>query len=156
MDRKLFPAEFNVNGVHYSFIHLAPRFKKYPSIAEIHSLVEYAKNNFCVDTNRIYVAGMSLGGRFACDAAAAYPGPIPSLAMHRKKLDTAGLGLDPRDCRLATPIGCASQVKASHALRSAMPMHVLPGLCAGVTDRHVRLSSALLLCCVVASYASTF
>lgn len=74
LDRQAFPSEFLVKGNRFSFIHLAPQFRKYPSMQDVRSFVQYAVDHFRVDTGRIYVAGMSLGGRFACDAAAAYPG----------------------------------------------------------------------------------
>ena len=73
LDEKIFPPEFVVNGNHYSFIHLAPQFKKQPSSEQVLQFIHFAVDQFRVDTNRIFIAGMSNGGKIACDVAAAYP-----------------------------------------------------------------------------------
>lgn len=73
LDEKIFPSEFVVNGVHFSFLILAPQFRKSPSNSDVRSFIDYALKRYRVDTSRIYMTGLSLGGRITCDIAAAYP-----------------------------------------------------------------------------------
>jgi predicted peptidase len=58
------PAAFNVNGKVYKFIIIAPQFSSsedaYPG--EVDQLIEYAKQNYKVDSSRIYLTGLSFGG----------------------------------------------------------------------------------------------
>jgi predicted peptidase len=91
LDRQQFPAEFVVGGSHFSFIHLAPQFEIYPSSQDILSFIQYAIGHFRIDTNRIFIAGMSLGGRFACDAAVAYPTLFAAVVPMSGIPDTTGL-----------------------------------------------------------------
>jgi predicted peptidase len=69
----VFPPAFESNGKKHSFIVLAPQFIRYPDNSEIKSFIEYCKQTYRLDTSRIYLAGMSIGGRMACDYAAEYP-----------------------------------------------------------------------------------
>lgn len=68
-----FPPSFMVHGDVFSFILLAPQFIQYPSNAEIKGFIEFAKSSYKIDTSRIYLVGLSIGGRMACDYAAQYP-----------------------------------------------------------------------------------
>lgn len=72
LDEKIFPADFLVNGSHYSFIVLAPQFSKVPDNTVIASFVEHAVRSFRIDSSRIYLCGFSLGGRMALDFSAVY------------------------------------------------------------------------------------
>jgi poly(3-hydroxybutyrate) depolymerase len=69
---KTFPANFNVNGVNYSFIVIAPQFKKRPSAAQVQSVINFAKGRWRVDPTRIYVTGLSMGGGSTWDWSAVY------------------------------------------------------------------------------------
>jgi poly(3-hydroxybutyrate) depolymerase len=69
---KTFPANFNVNGVNYSFIVIAPQFKKRPSAAQVQSVIDFAKRRWRVDATRIYVTGLSMGGGSTWDWSAVY------------------------------------------------------------------------------------
>jgi Phospholipase/Carboxylesterase len=69
---KTFPANFNVNGLNYSFIVMAPQFKVRPSAAQIQSVIDYAKRRFRIDETRIYVTGLSMGGGSTWDYSAVY------------------------------------------------------------------------------------
>lgn len=91
LDEKKFPAEFFVQGEHFSFIHLAPQFKRQPSAAEVRSFIDYAKAQFRVDANRIYLAGMSNGGKITCDVAAAYPGLFAAIVPMAGVSDTGNI-----------------------------------------------------------------
>jgi poly(3-hydroxybutyrate) depolymerase len=72
LSNKSFPAKFLVNGVYYSFIVVAPQFRKRPSAAQVQSVVDYAKNKYRVDPARVYVTGLSMGGGSTWDYSAVY------------------------------------------------------------------------------------
>ncbi|HEU4472161.1 MAG TPA: T9SS type A sorting domain-containing protein [Flavisolibacter sp.] len=57
-----FPASFTVNGQMHRFIVISPQFNAWPSITDVDAVVEYVKSNYKVDTRRIYVTGLSMGG----------------------------------------------------------------------------------------------
>ncbi|HRE49948.1 MAG TPA: alpha/beta fold hydrolase [Flavitalea sp.] len=79
LDEKKFPPSFTVKGKAFSFIIIAPQFVKAPTVADTDTLVRYLKENYRVDTKRIYLVGFSLGARFLSDYAAAYPDSIASV-----------------------------------------------------------------------------
>jgi dienelactone hydrolase len=58
----LFPATFTAGGKLYRFIVLSPQFLNWPNASQIASVVDFAKTNYKVDSSRIYVTGMSMGG----------------------------------------------------------------------------------------------
>lgn len=62
LHEQTFPVSFTVNGEEYSFIVISPQFKAWPSVNDVHALLQYALNNYRVDTKRIYLAGLSMGG----------------------------------------------------------------------------------------------
>ncbi len=58
-----FPTSFTVDGKAYSMIVITPQLTEvgmFPN--EIDSLLEYCKTNYRIDTNRVYLAGLSIGG----------------------------------------------------------------------------------------------
>lgn len=69
---KTFPANFNVGGINYSFLVIAPQFKVRPTAAQVQSVLEFAKKRWRVDETRIYVSGLSMGGGSTWDWAAVY------------------------------------------------------------------------------------
>ncbi|SHM93129.1 Por secretion system C-terminal sorting domain-containing protein [Chitinophaga jiangningensis] len=91
-----FPATFKVGDSTESFIVLCPQFRGIPNLPNIDSLIEYAYRNYNVDTNRVYLTGLSRGGGviwgyvssqvYSCNRAAAIvpicgaydPGPLRS------------------------------------------------------------------------------
>lgn len=73
LDEKLFPPEFVIKDKHFSFVHLAPQFIREPSTAEVRSFIKFATEHFRVDTSRIYLTGMSNGGKITCNVAETYP-----------------------------------------------------------------------------------
>ncbi len=79
LDEKKFPAEFVVNGTHYSFIVLTPQFNHVPDNTVITSFLEYAKKNYRIDNSRIYICGFSLGSRVACDFSAEFAGSLAAI-----------------------------------------------------------------------------
>jgi pimeloyl-ACP methyl ester carboxylesterase len=72
MYNKTFPANFNVGGVNYSFIVIAPQFKVRPSAAQMQSVIDYAKRRWRIDETRVYVTGLSMGGGSTWDYSAVY------------------------------------------------------------------------------------
>src|SRR5689334_3191893 len=58
----LFPNSVTSGGKQYRFIVLSPQFLNWPNASQIASVVDFAKKNYKVDSSRIYVTGMSMGG----------------------------------------------------------------------------------------------
>lgn len=67
-----FPAKFLVNGLYYSFIVVSPQFKVRPSASQVQSVIDYAKAKYRVDTARVYVTGLSMGGGSTWDWSVVY------------------------------------------------------------------------------------
>ena len=79
VDEKRFPGVFKVNNKTYSFIVFTPQPKHYPSINDIADCIEYAKKTFRVDTSRIYLSGLSIGGVETTNLAAAIPTKLAAI-----------------------------------------------------------------------------
>jgi dienelactone hydrolase len=63
LSQNKFPASFTVGGAAYSFIVMSPQMKVGADIvASITAAVAYAKANYRVDLDRVYMTGLSLGG----------------------------------------------------------------------------------------------
>ncbi|WP_157753074.1 dienelactone hydrolase family protein [Chitinophaga sp. MD30] len=60
-----FPASFTVGGQSYSFIVLTPQFKVWPGSDDVNKLLAYAESVYRVDSSRVYVTGISMGGGVA-------------------------------------------------------------------------------------------
>ena len=56
------PDSFMVNGKSFSFIVISPQFVQWPTDADVDSVVRYALTHYRVDTGRIYMTGLSMGG----------------------------------------------------------------------------------------------
>ena len=69
LDTKKFPPVITSKGQVYSFIVLAPQFRLYPTNNDLQGFLDYARNNYRIDSSRIYVTGFSIGGRITCDFA---------------------------------------------------------------------------------------
>lgn len=69
---KKFPASFSVQGKSYSFIVLAPQFKAWPSSQDVNALIDYALKKYRIDSSRIYLSGLSMGGGVTWEYAASY------------------------------------------------------------------------------------
>lgn len=72
LDEKKFPPSFTVNGKTYSFIVLTPQSSGYPPEDDIDGFIRYAKKNFRIDSTRVYIAGLSIGGTVTCSVAAKF------------------------------------------------------------------------------------
>ena len=57
-----FPTSFTVNGKTSSFIVISPQFVAWPADADVDAVIEYAKAHYRVDTGRVYLTGLSMGG----------------------------------------------------------------------------------------------
>ena len=75
-----FPASFEVNGTSYSFIVLSPQFKNWPWPVDVNDMVNWAIAHYRVDTTRMYISGLSMGGGITWEYAAIYPGRIAAIA----------------------------------------------------------------------------
>ncbi|HUR12489.1 MAG TPA: PHB depolymerase family esterase [Flavitalea sp.] len=71
-DKKIAP-NYKVGTENLSFMLAAPQFIGYPSISEVQSFVDSIKHRYRIDTTRIYLTGMSIGGIISSDVAAANP-----------------------------------------------------------------------------------
>ena len=71
IDKGVFPTSFTVGGKAFSFIVASPQFKNIPSPMDVLSLVNYLKGKFRIDSKRIYVTGLSMGGGATEDFASA-------------------------------------------------------------------------------------
>ena len=80
INRKKFPADFEVNGEHFSFIVVSPQFKKWPTNDDVKSVLDYAVKNYRVDTSRIYVTGLSMGGGVTWEFNSQYGGSVAAIA----------------------------------------------------------------------------
>lgn len=57
-----FPANFVVDKHNYSFIVVSPQFKAWPSPADVNTMLNYAIAHYHIDTTKMYLAGLSMGG----------------------------------------------------------------------------------------------
>ncbi|MGZ8543807.1 MAG: PKD domain-containing protein, partial [Flavisolibacter sp.] len=57
-----FPVSFTVNGQTHKFIVISPQFKSWPSSADVNNVINYAITNYKINTNKIYLTGLSMGG----------------------------------------------------------------------------------------------
>ena len=57
-----FPSSFTVNGQTFSFIVISPQFISSPSDSDVSAVIKYAIAHYRVDTGRIYLTGLSMGG----------------------------------------------------------------------------------------------
>ncbi|HEY4285463.1 MAG TPA: T9SS type A sorting domain-containing protein [Puia sp.] len=57
-----FPTSFTVKGHTYSFIVISPQFVAWPSNSDVDKVIRYAVDHYRVDTGRIYLTGLSMGG----------------------------------------------------------------------------------------------
>lgn len=76
MSKNEFPATFTANGKTFSFICLTPQFTGWPSSTDVNNIINYAIKNYRVDTTRIYLTGLSMGGGVIWD----YIGSSPDYA----------------------------------------------------------------------------
>ncbi|MBS1563230.1 MAG: hypothetical protein JST39_02525, partial [Bacteroidetes bacterium] len=66
-------------GKNFSFIIATPQLTGYPSIESIGNFISYVRKNYRVDSTRIYLAGLSIGGEVSGDVAGTYPSLIAAI-----------------------------------------------------------------------------
>lgn len=82
LNEKLFPSAFvkNISPKEVeSFVIAAPQFIDTPSNSQIRIFLNSIIDNFRIDTSRIYLVGISVGARMACDFAADNANDIAAL-----------------------------------------------------------------------------
>lgn len=64
LNQGTFPASFTVGGVKHSFIVISPQLKSTTDyLGAIEAMINYSKSKYRVDVSRIYLTGLSLGGK---------------------------------------------------------------------------------------------
>ncbi|MEO6001451.1 MAG: carbohydrate-binding protein [Chitinophagaceae bacterium] len=66
-----FPVSFKVNGETFKFIVLSPQFGNWPTPADVQGVIDFAVKKYRVNTSRIYLSGLSMGGGGVWDYAGA-------------------------------------------------------------------------------------
>jgi predicted peptidase len=56
------PPNITVNGVNYQFITIEPQFKYSPYSSDINDVLNFCIKKYRVDTSKVYMSGVSLGG----------------------------------------------------------------------------------------------
>ncbi len=72
VDKKIAP-NYKVGTENLSFMMAAPQFIGYPTVQQVQSFVDSLKKNYRIDSTRIYLSGMSIGGIITSDVTGAYP-----------------------------------------------------------------------------------
>lgn len=72
INERKFPANFLVNGNNFSFIVLSPQFRAVPPDSMVLSFIDYALKHYRVDSSRIYLSGLSMGGVVTTEMAGLY------------------------------------------------------------------------------------
>jgi predicted peptidase len=57
-----FPESFHVGDTSFKFIIVCPQFIKPPSAKDVGDVIQYALSHYNVDTTRLYLTGISMGG----------------------------------------------------------------------------------------------
>jgi predicted peptidase len=79
LDEKIFPPNFSIRGVNFSFIVIAPQLKTFPVAKDIKDVIDFAKKTYRVDISRIYITGLSNGGAATCLVAGTYANEIAAI-----------------------------------------------------------------------------
>jgi hypothetical protein len=61
------PVSLNVNGQSHSFIVISPQFINWPNPNDIDGILNYVTSHYRVNTSRIYLTGLSMGGGVVWD-----------------------------------------------------------------------------------------
>lgn len=86
------PLFFKVKGEEFSFIVLSPQYQKQPTEEEVIQLLDSVVKKYKVRTNRIYISGLSLGGRIATLVAAKYPKRFAAMVPIAGVATNSGMG----------------------------------------------------------------
>lgn len=72
LNNRTFPKSFTVNGNTYSFIVIVPQMQEWDSSFRINTFLDTMIRLYRVDTNRIYLTGLSMGGGESWDYLSEY------------------------------------------------------------------------------------
>lgn len=73
---------FQKNNKDMSFIVITPQFKKRPDADDVMDVINYAKKNYRVRGQRIYLVGISMGGGTAVEFLYKYPHKVAAVATY--------------------------------------------------------------------------
>jgi len=76
ISEKKFPPNFNIDGNNFSFVVLSPQFRAIPPDAMVLSFLNYALAHYRVDPEKIYFAGISMGGVLTTEMAGQFASRI--------------------------------------------------------------------------------
>jgi dienelactone hydrolase len=79
IDEKRFPSVIKSNGQSFTMIIFTPQLRWYPSTYTIRACIDFVKQNYRVDTSRIYLSGLSMGGTLSCDVGSEIPKTIAAI-----------------------------------------------------------------------------
>jgi len=80
INEQKFPANFVVDGKNFSFIVLSPQFRAVPPDSMVKSFIDYALSHYRVDSSRIYLSGLSMGGVVTTEMAGIYTSLFAAVA----------------------------------------------------------------------------
>ncbi|MFT3747960.1 MAG: PHB depolymerase family esterase [Agriterribacter sp.] len=80
LNNKKFPANFNVGGKNFSFIVFSPQTKGTTTVEDVYAVIKYAVAHYRIDTTRIYLSGLSLGGGLTWNSGWKYPTLLAAIA----------------------------------------------------------------------------
>lgn len=109
LDEKKIPATFSVQGSSYSIIYFSPQFSSQFSIPALHEFIQFIKDNYKIDSTRIYIAGISRGAELACRYAGVYPESVTAVISM-----AGGIPEDSRDVSAQSIASNAIPVWAIH------------------------------------------
>lgn len=105
-----FPVSVKVNGETFKFIVISPQFLNWPSTSDVQGVIDYAVRNYRVNTNRIYLTGLSMGGGAVWDYAGATSANANRLAAIVPVCGASG----PEDERVSVLTNAALPIWATH------------------------------------------
>lgn len=79
LDEQRIPSTFSQNNNDHSFIFLSPQFKEKFTTQDLHTFINFAKSEYRIDSTRIYLAGLSIGGILCTDYAAEYKDQVAAI-----------------------------------------------------------------------------
>lgn len=104
-EKKIAP-NYKVGNENFSFMLAAPQFTSYPTFEYVQSFVDSIKKRYRIDTTRIYISGLSIGGIISSDVASWYytsyaallpmggvSRPGPDLAEKTKRIATGKIAV---------------------------------------------------------------
>lgn len=91
LQKRKFPAGFDIGESHHSFIVACPQYLTAPDSMEMEELVRYFKTTYRIDERRIYLAGLSQGARIATLTAASSPSTFAAMVVMAGVAPNAGM-----------------------------------------------------------------